>query len=70
MINEKLKDLYTKMYNELKSEGKNFDEIYEAIDEHCGFDVELWDLTYDDDDGSIMWEYRISMEDFLKTLEK
>ena len=69
MINEKLKSLYTKMYNELKSQEKDFDDICEEISDHCSFDVELWDLSNDDDDGSVMWEYRNSMEEFLENLK-
>ena len=42
MINENLKLLYTKMYNELKKSGSDLDDIYCEIEDHCSYDAELW----------------------------
>ena len=68
MINDNLKQLYTKMYLKLSKEGKNLDEIYNEIEDHCSFDSELWDLS--EDEGDIHEAYCNAMYSFLEELNK
>ena len=69
MINENLKQLYTKIYNELKKDGKDLDDIYNEIEDHCSYDAELWDLSADID-GGVHQSYCNSMYDFITSLSK
>ena len=46
MINENLKQLYTKMYNELKKGGNDLDDIYCEIEDHCSYDAKIYFFKY------------------------
>jgi hypothetical protein len=69
MINENLKQIYTKMYNELKKDGNDLDDIYCEIEDHCSYDAELWDLS-SDVDGGVHQSYCNSMREYITSLSK
>ncbi|MAO71560.1 MAG: hypothetical protein CMD02_03500 [Flavobacteriales bacterium] len=67
-MNEKLKETYTEMWNKLTKAGMNIDEVYEAIEDYCSADPELWDLS-EDMEGEVHQEYCNEMYDFLQELD-
>ena len=67
-MTENLKKIYTEMYNELTTEGKTFDDIYEEIEDYCSADASRWDLS-SDEDGDVHMNYCNEMHAFLKNLQ-
>ena len=57
------------MYNKLKEQGNELDDVYNEIEGHCSYDAELWDLS-SDEDGSSHQSYCNSMHEFLVELSK
>ena len=67
-MNENLKKIYTEMYNELKKEGKTFDDIYDEIEDYCSADASRWDLS-SDDHGDVHMNYCNERHSFLEKLQ-
>lgn len=67
-MTEKLKQVYTDMWNNLTAEGKTLDDVYDDIEEHCSADPELWDLSQDME-GEVHQKYCNDMYDFLQELD-
>ena len=64
-LTDNLKSIYDSMDSSLKSEGKDNNEIYDAITDYCTDDPDRWDLS-DDEHGDIWEAYQNNLSRYLK----